>query len=208
MDAVTHLVELNQQMQNKLISTEDQLREQARQIEVHSFEARTDVLTLLANRRTFTDELTRRIDEFHRQGRGFSLIMVDVNHFKAFNDAHGHQTGDEVLRGVARAIRRKMREMDLVARYGGEEFSIVLPGTPLGDACKAALRAQEAIKKFGLKLAGETLQVTASFGVAEVQADEDSAEILRADRYGPLRLEASRPRLRPLARWRVGPPRS
>ena len=177
-DAVAQLVELNRQMQDKLTSTEDQLREQARQIEVHASEARTDALTLLANRRAFTDELARRIDEFRRQGRGFSMIMVDVDHFKVFNDAHGHQTGDEVLRGVARSIRRKMRVMDLVARYGGEEFAIVLPGTPLGDACKAALRAREAIKKFQLKLAGNILQVTASFGVAEVRGGEDSAELL------------------------------
>jgi diguanylate cyclase len=177
--AVAQLVEVNQQMQNKLTATEDQLREQARQIEIRSCEARTDVLTLLANRRAFTDELPRRIDEFRRQGRGFSLIMVDVDHFKAFNDVHGHETGDEVLRGVARAIRRKMREMDLVTRYGGEEFSIILPGTPLGDACKAALRVKEAVKKFRLELAGEILQVTASFGVAEVQAGETSAELLK-----------------------------
>ena len=175
-DAVAQLVELNRQMQDKLTSTEDQLREQARQIEVHASEARTDALTLLANRRAFTDELARRIDEFRRQGRGFSMIMVDVDHFKVFNDAHGHQTGDEVLRGAAPSIRRKMRVMDLVVATVAR--SSRLPSRhAFGRRCKAALRAREAIKKFQLKLAGNILQVTASFGVAS-GGGEDSAELL------------------------------
>jgi diguanylate cyclase len=177
--AVGQLVALNRQMQNKLAASEDKLRDQARLIERHSVEARTDGLTLLANRRAFTDELTRRIDEFRRQGRGFSVIMADVDHFKAVNDTYGHYVGDEVLRGVARAIRRKMRDMDLVARYGGEEFSIVLPGTPSGDACKAALRAQEAARTFRMDVNGTPLQVTASFGVAEVQVGEDDVGLLQ-----------------------------
>ena len=71
--------------------------------------------------------------------------------------------GDEVLRGVAKLLRRKMREMDLVARYGGEEFAIILPGTNLDDACRAALRACEALEKSHFRYNGKELQVTASF---------------------------------------------
>lgn len=177
-DAMARLVEANQQMQEKLDSSENKLREQAHQIEVRSLEARTDVLTLLANRRAFEDEMNRRIDEFHRHGRVFSVIMVDVDHFKDFNDTYGHQTGDEVLRGVARALRRKMREMDLVARYGGEEFSVILPGTPLAEACQAAFRAQDAITGFHLLLDGKDLQITASLGVAEVRGSEDPVALV------------------------------
>ena len=90
--------------------------------------------------------------------------MADVDHFKKFNDRHGHQAGDKVLRGVAKVLRRKMREMDLVARYGGEEFAIVLPGTNLDNSCRAALRACEGIEKARFRHGTADLQVTVSFG--------------------------------------------
>ena len=182
-DVVAKLIQANQHMQEKLGSTEGKLRDQAQQIEVHAAEARTDVLTLLANRRAFDDELARRIAEFRRHRRTFSLIMADVDRFKAFNDKHGHPTGDEVLRGVARLLRRKMREMDIVARYGGEEFAVLLPGTNLDDACKAAVRACEAIAKCPFRHDEKELRVTVSFGVAEVLGNEDGAMLVtRADK--------------------------
>lgn len=182
-DVVARLIQTNQHMQEKLASTEDKLRDQAQQIQVHAAEARTDALTLLANRRAFDDELARRVAEFRRHRRTFSLVMADIDRFKNFNDTYGHQTGDEVLRGVARLIRRKMREMDLVARYGGEEFAIVLPGTNLDDASKAAMRACEAIEKCPFRHDEKELRVTVSFGAAEVLGNEDGAMLVaRADK--------------------------
>ncbi len=182
-DMVAKLIEANQQMHDKLASTEDKLREQAVEIQVHAAEARTDSLTLLVNRRAFDDELTRRCAEFRRHGHAFSLIMSDVDHFKNFNDAHGHPTGDEVLRGVAKVLRRKMREMDLVARYGGEEFAVILPGAGLSDAEKAALRACQGIEKSGFKHEGKELHVTLSFGVAEIRNQDDGMTLVaRADK--------------------------
>ena len=182
-DVVAELIQANQRMHEKLASTEDKLREQAQEIQTHAAEARTDALTLLANRRAFDDELTRRFAEFRRHGRVFSLVMADVDHFKKFNDAHGHQVGDEVLRDVARLLRRTMREMDLVSRYGGEEFAIVLPGANLDEACKAAARACEGIGESHFRHDGKELRVTASFGIAEVQGNDDAAKLLaRADK--------------------------
>ena len=137
-DAVTKLMEANQQIQERLTSTEDKLRQQAQQIEINALEARTDPLTLLANRRAMDDEMDRRLAELRRHGRTFSLIMADLDRFKGVNDAYGHPVGDQVLREVATALRRTMRDMDMVARYGGEEFAIILPGTAVADACKAA----------------------------------------------------------------------
>jgi diguanylate cyclase len=181
-DVVARLIEANQRMKEKLVSTEDKLREQAEQIHTHAAEARTDALTLLANRRAFDDELARRCSEFHRQGRSFSLVMADVDHFKSFNDNHGHPVGDEVLRGVARQLRRKMREMDIVARYGGEEFAIILPGTKLEDAGRAAARAREAVEQFQVTRDGKELRVTASLGVAEIRGSEEgTALVARTD---------------------------
>ena len=109
--------------------------------------------------------------------------MADVDRFKKFNDAYGHPAGDEVLRGVARLLRRKMREMDLVARYGGEEFAIILPGTSLSDASRAAQRAREAIEKWQIRHGESELSVTLSLGVAEAQGNEDGAMLLaRSDK--------------------------
>jgi diguanylate cyclase len=181
-DVVAKLIQANQEMHEKLATTEDKLREQAQEIQVHAAEARTDALTMLLNRRAFDDELSRRCAEFQRQGRTFSLMMTDVDHFKVLNDTHGHLTGDEVLRGVAKVLRRKMRDMDVVARYGGEEFAIVLPGTNLADGEKAALRACDGVEKSTFNSEGKELQVTMSFGLAEVLAGEDGAALVaRAD---------------------------
>ena len=182
-DVVAKLIQANHHMHEKLATTEDKLRDQAQQMQVHVAEARTDALTMLANRRAFDDELVRRFAEFSRHGRTFSLIMADVDKFKKFNDTHGHQAGDEVLRSVAKLLRRKMREMDLVARYGGEEFAVILPGTNLDDACKAAVRAREAIEKALFRYDGKELRVTASFGVAEAPGSRDGAALVtRADK--------------------------
>jgi diguanylate cyclase len=183
-NAVAKLIQANQQMQKKLATTETKIRKQAQEIQIHAAEARTDALTLLANRRAFDDELARRAAEFRRMGRTFSMIMADVDKFKYFNDKHGHSAGDEVLQGVAKMLRRSMREMDLVARYGGEEYAIILPGTVLADACRAAMRAREAIEKsqFHYDVKND-LHVTVSFGVAELQINEDEASLVkRADK--------------------------
>ena len=181
-DAVAKLVQINEQMQSRLDSAEDRLREQAQEIESHATEARTDALTLLANRRAFDDEMARRLAESQRQGTTFSLMMGDVDHFKTFNDTHGHQAGDEVLRNVARVLRRKMRTMDMVARYGGEEFAVVFPGTSIEDAKKAATRACKAIEKANCVFDEKDLKVTASFGVAQLASDPDASFLIkRAD---------------------------
>ena len=194
-DVVAKLIQTNQHMQEKLPSTEDKLREQAQEIQTHAAEARTDALTLLANRRAFDDELARRIAEFRRHRRGFSLIMADVDRFKKFNDTHGHQTGDEVLRGVARLLRRKMREMDLVARYGGEEFAIILPGTNLDDASKAALRACEAIEKSQFRHDEKELRSDREFRGGRGAGQRRRGHARRAGGQGPLRRQRRRSQL-------------
>lgn len=175
---VAHLIEANEQMREKLATTESRLREQAQQIEIHAAEARTDALTLLANRRAFDDELTRRVAELRRLGNPFSLVMADVDHFKKFNDLHGHPAGDEVLRKIAKVLRQKAREMDMVARIGGEEFAVIMPGTELEAARHAALRLRESIEQARFRYHGKDLRVTASFGLAEASVDESEAALI------------------------------
>jgi diguanylate cyclase len=181
-DIVARLIQANQEMHEKLASSEDKLSEQARQIQTYSAEARTDALTLLANRRAFDDELGRRFAEFARLGRNFSLIMADVDYFKTFNDSYGHRVGDGMLQSIAKLLRRKMREMDLVARYGGEEFAIVLPGAGLDEACDTALRVCDAVEKSVLRHDEKELRVTVSFGAAEAYGCRDDITLVnRAD---------------------------
>jgi diguanylate cyclase len=183
-EMVAKLIQANQSMKQKLESTEGKLRQQAQEIQIRVAEARTDALTMLSNRRAFDNELVRRVAEFRRLGRSFSLIIADVDHFKKFNDTYGHQAGDEALRGVAKLLRRTMREMDLVARYGGEEFAMILPGTNLDDATRAALRACKSIADTRFRSDGKgDLQVTLSFGAARVQPNEQGTDlIMRADK--------------------------
>lgn len=180
--AVAKLVRVNSQMQQRLDSAEGKLQEQARQIQSHATAARTDALTGLANRRALDDEIARRYAEFRRNGRTFSVVMLDVDHFKKFNDTHGHQAGDEVLRGVGRVLRRSVREMDLPARYGGEEFAVILPGAMANDVSRSVERIRAAIEDEVFRFEGAELRVTVSLGVAHLLIGEDAAALVqRAD---------------------------
>lgn len=180
--SISRLIEANEKMQAELASAEGRLQEQARVIETHVAEARTDALTLVANRRAFDDEMFRRSAEYARHGRPVSVVMIDVDFFKKFNDAHGHQAGDEVLRKVAKALQQTARKMDVVARYGGEEFALVFPGTPIEDGQRGAERSRAAIEAITVNFEGKQLKVTASCGVAQLLPGEDASTLVkRAD---------------------------
>ncbi|MFN3428911.1 MAG: diguanylate cyclase [Candidatus Sericytochromatia bacterium] len=127
----------------------------------------TDGLTKVYNRRYFEEQLTAELQRGARHGHCTSLILLDVDHFKKFNDTHGHLLGDQVLQGVARVLQKSTRETDLVARYGGEEFAVVLPETPPEAALVVAERIRRNIKGHPFWGKGQTpLTVTASVGVA------------------------------------------
>ncbi len=114
-----------------------------------------------------------------RKGNVVSLIILDVDHFKKFNDTHGHQAGDEVLRQVAASLKTSTREMDICCRYGGEEFAIVLPSTIAADGRMLAERVRTAIEKTQIKFDGKQLKVTASFGVTTAGDNETPEQMLR-----------------------------
>jgi diguanylate cyclase (GGDEF)-like protein len=133
-------------------------------------EAAEDPLTGLLNRRSFDDLATRRFVMSRRQDTPLTAIMIDIDNFKPINDEHGHAVGDEVLRAVARRIRRGLSSRDLLARYGGEEFAILLPDTGLEQGRQIAERLRELVSASSIKSSAGAMHMTVSLGVAERDA--------------------------------------
>ena len=179
---VEKLVKANEAMQSQLETAEERLQDQAREMESHVREARTDALTKLCNRRAFDDEMKRADEEAQKNGRATCVLMMDVDHFKKFNDTYGHQAGDEVLRGVARVLNKNLAGKEIVCRYGGEEFAVVFPGADIQAATPAAERARAAIGETVFEFEGMDLRVTASAGLAQLQPGETANDLVkRAD---------------------------
>ncbi|MHB0955669.1 MAG: GGDEF domain-containing protein [Pirellulaceae bacterium] len=179
---VTRLMQANEEVQAKLTSAESKLEELTQKMAYHATEARTDALTGLANRRVFEEETVKRLSEFHATDHPFSIVILDIDHFKPINDAHGHLQGDEILRDVAVALLENVGGRDIVTRYGGEEFAILMPGVSIEHACRCAENLRETIAKTRFRCGDKGLDVTVSAGVAEVQASEDIVMLVhRAD---------------------------
>jgi diguanylate cyclase (GGDEF)-like protein/PAS domain S-box-containing protein len=137
--------------------------------------ASRDGLTGLANRRCFDDTLAAEWARALRQQQPISLLMVDVDNFKAYNDANGHLGGDECLKRIATAVASEMRANDLVARYGGEEFAVILPNQSLKGAAIVAERIRRRVEQLRLPNGGAPLrQVTVSIGAATAIAGADN----------------------------------
>ena len=138
--------------------------------------ASRDGLTGLLNRRSFMLELDKAVSEFHRVGKPFSLVLVDIDKFKAYNDSFGHPAGDEVLRRFARVLRVTARSYESPARYGGEEFAIVLHNTCAAKAVAAAERFRKAVE--GADWIER--EVTCSLGIATVESGCATADAVIA----------------------------
>ena len=147
----------------------------------------TDPLTQVKNRRYFDKKLPSEYRRSFREKSWVSLLMMDIDHFKQFNDTHGHQAGDKVLQEVASAVEQVVkRPSDAVSRYGGEEFAILLPNTDLQGAALVAERVREHIEALEIQWHGKVLKVTTSIGLAGcIPAHRDEFELLtkQADNY-------------------------
>ena len=104
---------------------------------------------------------------------------MDLDFFKQFNDTHGHQGGDEVLRSIGRTLTQSVKSGDLPCRYGGEEFAVVMPNTDAAGAAMVADRLRRAIEATNIRFSNQTLRVTASVGIAEYGAGEESLQLVR-----------------------------
>jgi|GEM_PF-4489288 len=156
--------------------------EHGQQLAVCVEEARTDPLTRIPNRRGFDEELARRLAQWDRHHVAFSLLLIDVDCLKAWNDKHGHLAGDDVLRQVAGRLQGAIRQADFVCRLGGDEFAILLPNQEPREAALAAERLQQLFEHASPVYAGQALPVTISGGLATVQPGESAETLLaRAD---------------------------
>lgn len=158
-----------------------QLREKLKQLFVRAEkEAVTDYLTNLFNYRYFKQHLSREFDRAQRHNSKFVSLMIDIDHFKSYNDTFGHQAGDSVLKGIAEVFRKNTRSSDIVARYGGEEFVIVCPELEKNMGIMLAEKLRNIIAQLfvtdGEKLPGE--KITISVGVAAYPDDADSPDEL------------------------------
>jgi diguanylate cyclase (GGDEF)-like protein len=146
--------------------------------------ATTDGLTGLSNHRHFQELLAREIDRSKRYGPPLSLLLLDIDHFKAFNDTYGHPVGDLVLKEVAACIRGAIRTTDYAARYGGEEFAVIMPETQLENCAITPERIRAAIENHVVDSMGKPLRVKVSVGVATfpIQATTPQQLIACADK--------------------------
>ncbi|MBI5828831.1 MAG: GGDEF domain-containing protein [Chloroflexi bacterium] len=142
-------------------------------------ESITDGLTGLYNHRYLDTFIQKELAACARYRHGLALLMLDIDHFKQYNDAHGHPAGDAVLQQVGRILLKNVRGADLVARYGGEEFTVVLPETELEGALAAAEKIRAAVEAFPFPLG----RLTASLGVATCASGITDTDLIeRADR--------------------------
>ncbi len=141
--------------------------------------ATTDGLTELYNHRYFQEQIRMQVEQAKRYSSHFSLIIIDIDFFKKFNDTFGHQSGDAVLRQVAQTLRKNVRATDIVCRYGGEEMSIILPNTNKDEAFSTAQKICNRVASKKFKLTGDKeTHVTISLGVATFPFDGDSASTI------------------------------
>jgi diguanylate cyclase len=177
--------ESNKALENRLSQSKTEISSLQHSLEAIRAESLTDPLTGLGNRKYFDRSVEMAVQESLASGEPLSLLMLDIDHFKSFNDTYGHLTGDQVLRLVGMSLKQAIKGQDITARYGGEEFAVVLPNTALRPALTVADNIRRAVmsKELRKKSTGEILgRVTISVGVSMLKPDDDTHSLIeRAD---------------------------
>jgi len=167
----------------KLNQANEKILRLEQNLEMAQQEKSTDQLTQIFNRRFFDETMDKTISNFERYGEESALIMMDIDHFKIFNDTYGHLAGDQVIRTVADITKESVRIGDIVARYGGEEFVVILNHASLKDAAKVAETIRKNVKEHEFGVGGKTVHATVSLGVAEFARGDTSKKVVeRSDK--------------------------
>lgn len=179
------MIEHNKQLEEHLDQSARVMNELKRDLDQVRREAMTDGLTGLTNRKSFDERIVQTAAQCEIESKIFTLLLLDIDHFKTFNDNFGHQVGDQVLRLVAKTLTDGVKGRDTAARYGGEEFAIILPETTIEGGKKVAESLRKAIadKEVVNRTTGEQLgRITISIGVAEYFSSETTSDLIdRAD---------------------------
>ncbi|MBX9709844.1 MAG: GGDEF domain-containing protein [Xanthobacteraceae bacterium] len=184
--SATHeMHQTNKALESRLTSSREEISHLQQNLEAIRTESLTDPLTSLGNRKYFDQTIETAVAQAHERDEPLSLLMIDIDHFKSFNDNYGHLTGDQVLRLVGLALRQSIKGQDVTARYGGEEFAVILPNTALRPALAVADNIRRAVmsKQLKKKSTGEILgRVTISAGVSMLRPGDDVHTLIdRAD---------------------------
>jgi len=186
-DDTDSVLESNQSMESMLEAMNEEVDILRNNLQALNKEAFTDKLTAIPNRRAFDKKIEHLYDDYHNEQQVFSLLLIDIDHFKQFNDTHGHTVGDRVLKYVAGVMTGGIKGDDMLARYGGEEFVVLLPNTCYEDAIAVGNHIREKVSSN--KLVDNNAQqkvlgyVTVSIGVAAINEKDDFESIVeRADK--------------------------
>lgn len=184
-ETTNEMQQTNTSLEQRLNASKSEINQLQANLEVVRTESLTDPMTGLANRKFFDESLDKAIADATARGEPMSLLMVDIDHFKTFNDTYGHLTGDQVLRLVASSLKQNVKGQDVAARYGGEEFAVVLPSTLLRSALTVAdhIRRAAMSKELMKRSTGQYLgRITVSVGVATLHKGDVAQTLIgRAD---------------------------
>lgn len=179
---IDRVISSNAALKGELVQSQAVLSEQQRLIEDLRTAVRIDGLTQLANRTYFDEKLNEMIVLRKRYGDPFSLLMIDLDSFKAINDSYGHVAGDRILKGVALKLKASLRGSDFLARFGGDEYALILIKTDVAAATEVAWKLCEEVRASRFLLDDAALSITLSIGVAEAGGeDTDESLLKRAD---------------------------
>ncbi|GIW99971.1 MAG: GGDEF domain-containing protein [Pirellulaceae bacterium] len=177
-DLLTRMMQINHDLQLRLVDAEQRLEVQTHEVESYLEESRTDALTGLLNRRAFDAQLDAMYRDWRQDHARFALCLIDIDHFKQINDTYGHPAGDEILRRVAAALAEEFATGPCVARYGGEEFAI-LSLNGIHHLAKRVDALRQRISTTRFEFDGQVIPVSLSAGVAEVAADDTIGNVVR-----------------------------
>ncbi len=194
------VLESNHFMESMLETMSEEVVTLRDNLQILNEEALTDKLTAIPNRRAFDKRIDELFDDYHNEEKIFSLLLIDIDHFKRFNDTHGHAVGDRVLKYVAKIMTGGIKGDDMLARYGGEEFAILLPSTSYDNAITVGNNIREKIASIKLVDGSEQKKslghVTVSIGVTGSLINDDVDIIVeRADKALYLAKEKGRNRV-------------